>query len=190
MKRMIQALVVTALVVVLAGCGAKYMKVTPPMESPPEGKALVNFVRPSFFGKAVSASIWDGEKLIATVYGKQAFQYECEPGKHLFISWTEYKSPLEADLLPNHVYYVLLRTRMGGWRARVHQVPLNPNHELWSKALAWQKALPNYSFDQAVLATMEAENKEKIREYLRKYESEIKGTKYVQYLRPEDGVPR
>lgn len=84
-----------------------------PISKPEPGKALVNFVRPSFFGKAVKVSLWDGDKLVGICYGKQAFQYECDPGKHLFIAWSEYKSPVEAELLPDHAYYIVLRIRMG-----------------------------------------------------------------------------
>ena len=159
------------------------------MARPSEGKALVNFLRPSSTGAAVTITIWDGEKLIGMPRGKQAFQYECDPGNHLFISWSEFKSPVEAELLPDRVYYIVLRVRMGWWRMRLHQVPINPHHELWSDALNWQKTLPNYEFDRAVLSTIEAEHKDKIREYLQTYETEIKGTKHVLYLRPEDGVP-
>jgi hypothetical protein len=155
---------------------------------PSDGKAIVNFIRPSGYGKAAKATIWDGDKLIGVSFGEQRFQYECEPGKHLFLSWSEYKSPVEADLLPNRVYYVLIRIRTGWWRARMHLVPVNTQHELWEKTLSWNSSLPNYSFDMQHLAVAENESKQKILDYLRYYEDEVKGTKHVIYLRPEDGV--
>ena len=127
--------------------------------------------------------------LLMITTGKMGFQYECDPGKHLFISWSEYKSPVEAELLPGRVYYIVLRTRMGWWRARIHQVPVNPHHELWSSALTWQKTLPNYAPDPAAIAPVEAKAHPKIINYIQKYHTEIEGTKHVQYLRPEDGVP-
>ena len=96
---------------------------------------------------------------------------------------------MEADLLPNRVYYIVLRIRMGWWRARLHQVPLNPQSEMWQDALTWQKTLPNYKPDAAALAEIEAKNHDKITEYLQNYQNEVAGTKYVQYLKPEDGIP-
>ncbi len=78
---------------------------------------------------------------------------------------------------------------MGVWRARIHQVPVNPQHELWQKALAWQKTLPNYTTDPSALAQVEAKAHPKILEYIQYYHTEVEGTKHVQYLRPEDGVP-
>ena len=189
MLKLTRGVLIVALVLLLVSCGGKYMTISKPLPKPSEGKALVNFMRPSFFGKAVEATIWDGEKLIGWIYGKQAFQYECEPGKHLFISWSEYKSPVEAELLPGRVYYIVLRTRMGGWRARIHQIPVNPNHELWQDALTWSKTLPNYTFEKAGLDKLQAKGNEKILEYLQYYKTEVAGTKHVLYLRPEDGVP-
>ena len=177
------------LALLMVSCGGKYMIKSEPLPKPSEGKALVNFVRPSFFGKAVEATIWDSETLIGWIYGQQAFQYECEPGKHLFISWSEYKSPVEAELLPGRVYYIVLRTRMGGWRARIHQIPVNPNHELWQDALTWSKTLPNYTFEKAGLDKLQAKGHDKIVKYLQEYPTEVAGTKHVLYLRPEDGVP-
>lgn len=176
------------LLLTIVSCTKSYMIQESPMAEPEQGKALVNFLRPSFFGKAISVSLWDGDKLIGKIYGQQAFQYECEPGKHLFIAWSEYKSPVEAELLPDHTYYIVLRTRMGGLRARIHQVPINRNHELWSEAQKWRRTLPNFTFDPALLLAMEAENKDKINEYLQYFNQEVKGTKHVLYLRPEDGL--
>jgi hypothetical protein len=189
MKRLWQGITVVVLILFVVSCAPKYMVQQEPMQKPSEGKAIVNFIRPSSFGKAMQVSIWDNDKMIGMTTGKMAFQYECDPGKHLFIAWSEYKSPVEADLLPDRVYYIVLRVRMGWWRGRVHQVPVNQYHELWSNVLTWQKTLPNYVPDPAAIAAVEAKNHPKIIEYLQQYHTEIAGTKHVLYLRPEDGVP-
>jgi hypothetical protein len=39
------------------------------------------------------------------------------------------------------------------------------------------------------MTAVEAKNHPKIIKYLQEYHTEIAGTKYVHYLRPEDGVP-
>ena len=189
MRRHCQIIIVAVFVLFVVSCAPRYMIVQDAVPEPSEGKAIVNFVRPSSFGKGVKAPIWDGEKLIAMSLGKMAFQYECDAGKHIFIAWSEYKSPVEADLLPDRVYYIVLRTRMGWWRGRIHQVPVKKDDPLWEQALTWQKTLPNYTFDPSALAKIEAKSKDKILEYLDYYDREVKGTKHVKYLRPEDGVP-
>ena len=189
MRRLCQGFAVVVLILFAVSCAPKHMVKQEPMQKPSEGKAIVHFLRPSSFGKAVQASVWDNDKLIGVTTGKMGFQYQCEPGKHLFISWSEYKSPVEAELLPDRVYYIILRMRMGMWRGRVHQVPVNQHHELWSDALIWQKTLPNYAPDPEAFAAVEAKNHPKIIKYLQKYHTEIAGTKHVKYLRPEDGVP-
>ena len=74
-------------------------------------------------------------------------------------------------------------------RQRIHQVPVSKEHPLWEDALMWHDVLPNYTCDQETLAAVEAKSKQKILVYLEKYEDEIKGTKYVQYLKADDGVP-
>jgi len=188
MRRLCKSIAVVMLILFVVSCAPKYMIQQEPMQKPSEGKAIVNFIRPSSFGKGVQVSIWDNDKLIGMTTGKMAFQYECDPGKHLFIAWSEYKSPVEAELLPDRVYYIVLRMRMGMWRGRLHQVPVNQYHELWSDALIWQKTLSNYAPDPAALAPVEAKAHPRIIKYIQKYHTEIAGTKHVQYLRPEDGV--
>ncbi len=175
----------------LTSCSVKrpYMIDQEAKLKPSEGKALVNFVRPSSFGKLAKGTIWDGDKLIGVSFGEQRFQYECEPGRHLFIAWSEWKSPVEADLLPNRVYFIALRIRMGWWRGRLHQVPLNKEDPLWNTIMNELPSLPNRAFDQEKMALAEAEGKAQITEYLQHYDQEVKGSKYVGYLRPEDGIP-
>ena len=188
MKTFFRCVVIALLVPFIVSCAPGYMIVREPISSPGEGKAVVNFLRPSGYGALANATVWDGDKLIGISFGKQRFQYECAPGKHLFIAWSEYKSPVEAELLPNRVYYIVLRIRMGFWRGRIHQVPLNKEHPLWENVLTWQQTVPNYTVDPQAFAAVEAQGKPNILEYLKNYESKVKGTKHVLYLRPEDGI--
>ena len=188
MRRFYRGFGIIILILFMASCAPRYMLQQAPKDKPSEGKAIVHFIRPSSFGKAVQVTVWDNDKLIGVTTGKMGFQYECEPGKHLFISWSEYKSPVEAELLPGKVYYIVLRTRMGFWRARIHQIPVNPNHELWQNTMTWKDTLPNYEPDPAAIAPVEAKAHPKIIDYIQKYHTKIAGTKHVKYLRPEDGV--
>ncbi len=190
MKKLGSVLLFTALVFAVCSCSIKrpYMVDRPVQIAPSPGKALVNFVRPSSFGTAAKATIWDGDRLIGVSFGKQSFQYECEPGKHLFIAWSEYKSPVEATLEADKVYFIALRIRMGWWRGRIHQVPVTKHDPLWGEVVTALKTNPNRGFQASALAEAEAEGKPKIQEYLRVYEREIKGTEHVLYLNRQDGV--
>jgi hypothetical protein len=190
MKSHYRYLALGFMVLALGACSIKrpYMIDQSPKLTPSEGKALVNFVRPSAAGYAAKATVWDGDKLIGVSFGKQYFQYECEPGRHLFLAWSEYKSPVEADLAPNKTYYIVLRVRPGWWRARIHQVPINKEHPAWGETMQSIVTLPHRTFDQPTLAAAEAESRPKILDYLKYYEETVKGTKHALVLRPEDGI--
>ena len=178
------------MVLLVSSCSLKrlYMVDQPVKTAPSEGKVLVNFVRPSSFGYSAKATVWDGDKLIGVSFGKQSFQYECEPGKHLFVAWSEYKSPVEAELEANKVYFIALRIRMGWWRGRIHQVPVNKSNPLWDEVVTALRTNPNRGFLASALTEAEAEGKPKIREYLSRYDKEVKGTDHVSYLNRQDGV--
>jgi hypothetical protein len=189
-KKVRGSLFFALLVLLVSSCAINrsYMVDLPVKTAPSEGKALVNFVRPSSYGSAAKSTIWDGDKLIGVSFGKQSFQYECEPGKHLFVAWSEYKSPVEAELEANKVYFIALRIRMGWWRGRIHQVPVNKSNPLWSEVVSALKTNPNRGFQASALAEAEVEGKPKIKEYLRLYDTEVKGTEHVLYLNRQDGV--
>ncbi|MHC1744800.1 MAG: hypothetical protein AB9873_17470 [Syntrophobacteraceae bacterium] len=190
MKKAPYAVILALMVALVNSCSINrpYMVDLPVKTAPSEGKVLVNFVRPSGYGAAAKATLWDGDKLIGVSFGKQSFQYECDPGKHLFVSWSEWKSPVEAELEANKVYFIALRIRMGWNRGRIHQVPINKSDPLWKEIVDALRTNPNRGFQAASLAEAEAEGKPKIREYLRLYDTEIKGTKHVLYLNRQDGV--
>jgi len=46
--------------------------------------------------------------------------YEGDPGKHEFASISEGGALLDAELLPDRIYYVQLAIHMGAMRARSH----------------------------------------------------------------------
>ncbi len=190
MKKALIVLFVAVSVLFANSCSIRrpYMVDQPVKMAPSAGKALVNFVRPSGTGYAAKATVWDGDKLVGVSFGKQSFQYECEPGKHLFIAWSEYKSPVEAELEADRVYFIALRVGMGWWRGRIHQVPVNKSNPLWPEVVSALKTNPNRGFQTSAIAEAEAEGKAKIREYLSYYDKEVKGTKHVSYLNRQDGV--
>jgi len=87
--------------VVSLGACANIMQEGPLVTAPSANKALVTVVRPSiFFGDAVNVYVWDNDQLIGESSSGTLFQYEADPGEHLFLgnaeNWTYAKGTLEA----------------------------------------------------------------------------------------------
>lgn len=64
MKKIWQGTGVVMLILFVVSCAPKHMIKHEPMQKPSEGKALVNFIRPSSAGGAAQVTIWDNDKLI------------------------------------------------------------------------------------------------------------------------------
>jgi hypothetical protein len=99
------------LVVMLAqGCASSgtsntVKSATSEFAMPSPGKTKVIFVRPTSNGH-VDLGVHDGERLVAKLSGKTYGVYECEPGQHLFSGSFGNLYILNANLLPDRIYYV------------------------------------------------------------------------------------
>ena len=104
-----------------SGCatGGKYMIKAEPIVSPPQGKTLVTFVRPSNFGGAISFGVWDGEIFIGILGPDMSIQYETTPGEHYFLARAENWACVKADLAADRQYVIKANPIMGVWKARV-----------------------------------------------------------------------
>ena len=91
----------------------------------PTDKALVIFMRPSSFGGAIQAVVYDDTNYISTISYQTQIAYETEPGKHLFMVVSEAADFMEADLKAGKTYYALVTPRVGWWRARFSLKPIN-----------------------------------------------------------------
>ena len=96
---------------------------------PAPGKALVVFMRPSNYGGAIQASVYDAstakEEFIGIVSGNTKVAHQAEPGKHLFMVIGENADFLNATLDAGKTYYVLVSPRMGVWKARFSLLPIH-----------------------------------------------------------------
>lgn len=62
------------------------MKPVAKVDAAPEGKALVNIVRPRvFMGDGVNYRVWDGTTYLGTLKAGRIVQYAAEPGEHVFL---------------------------------------------------------------------------------------------------------
>lgn len=96
---------------------------------PAPGKALVVFMRPSNYGGAIQASVYDAtqpdEAFIGIVSAKTKVAHQAEPGKHLFMVIGENADFVNATLDAGKTYYVLVSPRMGVWKARFSLLPIH-----------------------------------------------------------------
>lgn len=96
---------------------------------PEEGKALVVFMRASFVGSAISASVYDAPDsdthFIGVVQNKQKIAYQATPGPHRFMVIAENADFMDANLEAGKTYYVLISPRMGVWKARFSLFPIH-----------------------------------------------------------------
>lgn len=97
-------------------------EITPPSE----GKAVVYFVRTSSTGILINFSYFDKDKFIGKFHGHGYFRYECEPGEHVFWAKSENRDFITADLEAGKIYFVDADAKMGGFKARVELMPVNP----------------------------------------------------------------
>ena len=133
---------VAALALLAPGCASiKYMKEMPAgsaVQAPRPGKAVVVFMRSSFLGKAVSASVFeirnDNPQLVGLVANDTKQGYEVNPGRHVFMVVSESADYLSADLAPNRTYYAFVTPRMGAFRARFSLAAVHRGGDLSKRA--------------------------------------------------------
>jgi hypothetical protein len=124
---------VAALALIASGCATvRYMKEMPPgsaVQAPKPGKAMVVFMRSTFLGKAIGASVFeirnDNPELVGLVANDTKVAYEVDPGRHLFMVVSESADYMSADLAPNRTYYAFVDPRMGAFRARFSLAAVN-----------------------------------------------------------------
>ncbi len=96
-----------------------------PVLKPEAGKALLVFLRPSSYGGAVQATIYDGAAYIGTISANTKIAYQADPGKHMFMVIGESADFMQADLVAGKTYYARVSARMGIWKARFSFEPEN-----------------------------------------------------------------
>jgi hypothetical protein len=121
-------LLTTCLVAVAlcSGCGTpRQVTQVQRLAGPPPGKALVNFHRPSNAAGGVTYPIFHGSgKMLCELPRRGLFQYICDPGEQIFISWAEQVSVVKADLAPDKIYDIMADLRLGWVRNNFALVPL------------------------------------------------------------------
>jgi hypothetical protein len=115
--------------------GKPALNLGPDFGMPAPGKSKVIFLRPGHFAYAVHFGVHDGERLIGESSSSEYFAYECDPGHHIFSTSMDNLCFLDADLLPDRIYYVEVQATMGMWIAGVRMNALYPG----CPEVNWQK---------------------------------------------------
>ena len=175
--------------VILSSCAgtSSYMKPATPIEgSPPPDKAVVYFMRPSGMGFAINFQIWDSDYFVGLSQAKSYFAYQCDPGNHLFMGFSENKVALEADLEGGKSYYVGTNVRMGMFKARMEFTPVTRGSDLWNKVENYKSTLNFIAASEEDRAKWEAGKKAEIPPLI-DYFTNGEGKKLVLKLNREDG---
>jgi hypothetical protein len=99
------------------------------LATPAEGKSMVYFVRSSGTGALVNFKYFDGESYLGKFSGLNYFILECDPGKHVFWVTSENRDFVEAELLPDKVYFIEVRPTVGAVKAAVKLFPVSSDNQ-------------------------------------------------------------
>ena len=138
MKKSTHSLFCTFTIIALFVCGCssvpKTSQIVERINQPPPGKALVNFHRPSSFGKPVAYPIFDiNGKMLTDMRGASLTQVVLNPGQTTFIGWAEHVSIVQADLAPDKVYDIMVDVAPGWVTANIFLSPMTKNDARRSK---------------------------------------------------------
>ena len=168
--------------------------------TPEEGKALVIFLRSTFVGSTISASVYDAPdnetKFIGIIQNKQRVAYQAEPGQHRFMVIAENADFVDATLEAGKTYYVLVSPRMGVWKARFSLLPIHADPAIehnvhradFKKWMASTQLVEVTDKNIAWYEKTKANIEEKKADYLKKWNAMLPADKAELTIKVEDGV--
>ena len=163
------------------------------------GKAMLVIMRPSFYGGAIAASVYDitgGQtRLIGVLGPKDKIAYPVDAGAHRFMVVAENADFMEATLDAGKTYYAVVRARPGVWKARVSLLPIRATSadqynvqgaefKEWNDKSEWVERTERAD---AWFAEHGASIEEKKRDYLEKWDRMAANDKAELILHAEDG---
>lgn len=202
MKFIRLVLVLMASALFFAGCASNPMQVSPvqTIQKVDANATQVVFMRSSFVGSAINASLYeivDGEpQFIGILANATRIAYPTTPGKHTFMVVSEAADFMEADLAPGLTYYSIVTPRMGAWKARFSLWPIkkdssaefsvsNPEFSSWQSNTSLvsnsEKSLLWFQKSKASVV-------EKQQEYWPVWQEKSAEDKAKRTLAPEDGL--
>lgn len=186
----------------LTGCASSKMidRADQATAVPTVDKAQIIFMRPSAFGGAIQATIFDvsssDTEFIGIVSTGTQISYMVDPGKHVFMVVSEAADFLEADLVGGKTYYAIVTARMGAWKARFSMSPVRNaaaggyqyESEKFQGWLKKMRFVENTSESIAWFAANKADIKDKQIRYWEVWQQKTEADLAERTLNPEDGV--
>jgi len=159
------------------------------VHKPSPGRSMVVFIRPGIYGGNIGINVLDGRKIIAQCRPNSYGQYECDPGKHVFAAIHENVAFVEADLLPDRIYYAKVSVNMGWWSARANLWPLYPGCEgnAWQDLPKWLANVSEVTLGPG-MGEWEAENRESLDKKYNAFYGPWSAMANHKELRPEHGL--
>ena len=118
------------LMFVLTGCKSTLMEPATEQQrtNVAPGQSQIVFMRSSFVGHAIQASVFDvtsgTPEFIGIISNDTQLAHDTTPGEHTFMVVGESADFLKADLLADKAYYSIVTPRMGFWKARFSLHPV------------------------------------------------------------------
>ena len=161
---------------------------------------MVVFLRSSFVGGAIASTVYDApdgdDTFLGSVAHKEKLAYQAAPGHHRFMVIAENADFVDADLEAGKTYYVLIKPRMGVWKARFSLIPIHaqagaeynlqsPDFREWDSSTHFvEKA----AAADAWYADHKASIDDKKADYLKKWNVMAPQDRAVLVLHADDGV--
>lgn len=149
MKKIFLYSILIVTVTIMSGCSGtiKHMNPAPQgtkIEKPDMNVAQVVFLRPQTLGFAIQSAVFEIDKetrkIVGIVPAKAKVSYQTTPGDHVFMVLGESADFMYATLEGGKTYYVLVRPRMGIWKARFSLDPVHKDEVTAEKLQAWLDA--------------------------------------------------
>ena len=194
--------IISLYIFLLGGCASSEMCVSEnqALEPVSPGKARVIFMRSSFFGSGIHASIFDvttGEpELIGIISNGTKIAHEAYPGKKTYMVVSEAAEFMSAYLEADKTYYGVVMQGMGVWKDRLslHPIKNDPDSKFNTTSdefLKWQKKtrlVENTEMSRQWARDNILDIREKYFEYYAKWKDKTRKEKEQLTLQPYDGM--
>ncbi|MBV8878939.1 MAG: hypothetical protein JO332_03135, partial [Planctomycetaceae bacterium] len=128
----------------------------------------------------------DSGKLLGFTETDCYFEYRCEPGRHLFLTWGEGEAFIEAELAPGKTYFLQAWSKFGLVRSRPGFAPVAPGSDSFRELQKRWPELTCRELNPEKGADYERSRAEKVKEAKSEFEAGVKAAKV---LPPDEGEP-
>ena len=184
------------------GCASTKMTVKSDqqMTTPTAGTSQVIFMRSSFLGSAIQASVFDvtsgDPEFIGILSNATKLSYDVKPGYHVFMVVSEAADFMEANLAVGKTYFAMVTPRMGAWKARFSMYPVRNggqgefqySSDEFQKWLRSSQFVGNTAESEAWFKENLSSIKSKQSDYWQVWQEKSQADIMERTLNPEDGI--